>query len=145
MPGWRRAGSGPRSRPRPSRSHEPSRVERVRPRTVITIVAAIVAAYLLIGQLGSVDLSTIFAAARWRWVPLLAAASALTYFGAALALTESVTRLSDRSDPVPDDVWDEAAKHYDEQGLAALVLSIATTNVFNRLNATVKQPVGAWG
>jgi alkylhydroperoxidase family enzyme len=46
---------------------------------------------------------------------------------------------------VPDDVWDEAAKHYDEQGLAALVLSIATTNVFNRLNATVKQPVGAWG
>jgi alkylhydroperoxidase family enzyme len=62
-----------------------------------------------------------------------------------LALTESVTRLSDRSDPVPDDVWDEAAKQYDEQGLAALVLSIATTNFFNRLNATTKQPAGAWG
>ena len=45
---------------------------------------------------------------------------------------------------MPDDVWDEAAKHYDEQGLAALVLTIAT-NVFNRLKATVKQPVGAWG
>ncbi len=66
---------------------EPSRVERVRPRTVITIVALIVAAYLLIGQLGSVDLATIFSAARWRWVPLLALASAATYVGAALALT----------------------------------------------------------
>ena len=72
-------------------THQPpielSRVERVRPRTVITIVAVIVAAYLLIGQLGSVDLATVFAAARWRWVPLVALASAATYVGAALALT----------------------------------------------------------
>jgi AhpD family alkylhydroperoxidase len=46
---------------------------------------------------------------------------------AALALTEAVTRLSDRPDPVPDDIWDEAARHYDERGLAALILMIATT------------------
>jgi glycosyltransferase 2 family protein len=72
-------------------THQPSlelsRVERVRPRTVLTIVAVIVAAYLLIGQLGSVDLATVFSSARWRWVPLVALASAATYIGAALALT----------------------------------------------------------
>jgi uncharacterized membrane protein YbhN (UPF0104 family) len=72
-------------------THQPalelSRVERVRPRTVITIVAVIVAAYLLIAQLGSVDLATVFSAARWRWVPLVALASAATYVAAALALT----------------------------------------------------------
>jgi alkylhydroperoxidase family enzyme len=64
---------------------------------------------------------------------------------AALALTEAVTRLSDRADPVPDDVWNEAARHHDEPALAALILSIATTNVFNRLNVTTRQVAGAWG
>jgi AhpD family alkylhydroperoxidase len=42
---------------------------------------------------------------------------------AALALTEAATRLADRSDPVPDDVWQEAARHYDEPQLAALVIA----------------------
>jgi alkylhydroperoxidase family enzyme len=56
-----------------------------------------------------------------------------------------MTRLSDRSDPVPDDVWDEAARHYDERELAAPTLSIATVNVWNRLNATTHQVAGsAW-
>jgi AhpD family alkylhydroperoxidase len=65
---------------------------------------------------------------------------------AALALTEAATRLSDRADAVPDEIWDEAADHYDEQGLAAVILMIATTNFFNRLNATIKEPAGAtWG
>jgi AhpD family alkylhydroperoxidase len=64
---------------------------------------------------------------------------------AALALTEAVTRISDRDDPVPDDVWQEAARHYDERGLAALILSIATTNVFNRLNVTTRQVSATWG
>jgi len=64
---------------------------------------------------------------------------------AALALAEAVTRLSDRPDPVPDDVWNDASLHYDEQALAALILSIATTNVFNRLNVTTRQVPGAWG
>ena len=61
---------------------------------------------------------------------------------AALALAESVTRLSDRSDPVPDEVYDEAARHYDETQLAALLLSIATVNVWNRLNAATRQVAG---
>lgn len=70
-----------------------------------------------------------------------------TYFTdaerAALALAESVTRLSDRSDPDP--VWVEAARHYTEKQLSALVLMIAVTNLFNRLNATTRQVAGAWG
>lgn len=61
---------------------------------------------------------------------------------AALALTESVTRLSDRADPVPDDIWNEAKRHYDEKALAALIVAIAAINVWNRLNATVKQVAG---
>lgn len=58
---------------------------------------------------------------------------------AALALTESVTRLADRAD-VPDEVWNAAAKHYDEKQLAALTVWIATTNLFNRINVTTRQP-----
>lgn len=64
---------------------------------------------------------------------------------AALALTEAVTRLSDRTDPVPDAVWDEAARHYDEEALAALVVQVAVTNVFNRLNVPTRQVPGQWG
>ena len=62
---------------------------------------------------------------------------------AALALAESMTRLADRPDPVPDQVWDDAAEHFDEKQMAGLVLWVATTNLFNRLNATTKQPAGA--
>jgi AhpD family alkylhydroperoxidase len=80
------------------------------------------------------------AVAAWRETPYFTDAER-----AALALTESVTRLADRPDAVSDEVWDEAAKHYDEQGLAALVLHIATTNLFNRLNASTRQIAGAWG
>jgi AhpD family alkylhydroperoxidase len=81
----------------------------------------------------------IFAVAAWRETP---------YFNeperAALALTESVTRVCDRSDPVPDEVWNDVAKHYDEPQRAALVIQIALINAFNRINAAVKQVVGAW-
>ena len=63
---------------------------------------------------------------------------------AALALAEAATRLSDRPDPVPDEVWDEAARHYDEVQLAALVVAIATINAFNRINAATRQPAGAY-
>ncbi|WP_127357552.1 carboxymuconolactone decarboxylase family protein [Actinacidiphila soli] len=80
----------------------------------------------------------LFAVAAWREAP---------YFTdderAALALAEAATRLADRADPVPDEVWDEAADHYDEQQLAALLLWIGVTNLFNRLNATTKQVAGA--
>ena len=64
---------------------------------------------------------------------------------AALALAEAATRLSDRPDPVPDEVWDAAAEHHDEKALASIVLTIATTNLFNRLNAVTRQPADAWG
>jgi AhpD family alkylhydroperoxidase len=63
---------------------------------------------------------------------------------AALALAEAVTRVSDRDDPVPDAIWGEAARHYDEPALAALLLAIATVNVWNRLNAATRQVAGAW-
>ena len=82
----------------------------------------------------------LFSVAAWREAPYFTAAER-----AALALTEAVTRLSDRADPVPDEIWDEAARHYDERGLAALLLMIATTNVFNRLNVATRQVAGAWG
>ncbi|PZT70746.1 carboxymuconolactone decarboxylase family protein [Streptomyces sp. SW4] len=56
---------------------------------------------------------------------------------AALAVAEAATRLSDRSGPaVPDDVWDEAARHFDERQLAALIVTVSTTNFLNRLNTT---------
>jgi AhpD family alkylhydroperoxidase len=64
---------------------------------------------------------------------------------AALALAECLTRLADRPDGVPDAEWAAAAEHYDEKELASLLLSIAAINVWNRLNAAVRQPVGsAW-
>ena len=53
--------------------------------------------------------------------------------------------MADRPDPVPDGVWDDAADHFDEKGLAAIVLMIGVTNLFNRLNATTRQVAGAWG
>lgn len=69
-----------------------------------------------------------------------------TYFSdaerAALALAEAETRLSDRADPVPDAVWDEAARHFDEPALHALVISIATVNTWNRLLVTTRQLAG---
>jgi AhpD family alkylhydroperoxidase len=71
-----------------------------------------------------------------------------TYFTdaerAALALTEAVTRIADRPEPVSDEVWDEAARHYDEAQLGALVLSIAAINAWNRINVATGQVTGEW-
>jgi AhpD family alkylhydroperoxidase len=77
--------------------------------------------------------------ATWRETPYFSDAER-----AALALTEAATRLADRPDPVPDEVWDEAARHYSEPQLAALVVAIATINAYNRLNATTRQITGAF-
>jgi AhpD family alkylhydroperoxidase len=63
---------------------------------------------------------------------------------AALELTEEMTRLADRSDPVPDETWARAAQHYDDKALAALVLHVALVNLFNRLNVSTRQPAGDW-
>jgi AhpD family alkylhydroperoxidase len=87
-------------------------------------------------RLGETD-ERLFAVAAWRDAP---------YFDdperAALALTEAATRLSDSADPVPDHLWEEAARHYDERALAALVVAIANINVWNRLNVTTRQVAG---
>jgi AhpD family alkylhydroperoxidase len=77
--------------------------------------------------------------AAWREAPYFTAAER-----AALALTEAATRIADRPDPVPDDIWQEAANHYDEAQLAALVLAIAAINTWNRLNVTTAQISGDW-
>src|SRR3954465_11057799 len=79
----------------------------------------------------------LFAVAAWRETPYFTDAER-----AALALTEAITRLADRTDPVPDAVWDEATKYYDEREMAALLLWIATTNLFNHLNVPTRQPAG---
>ena len=80
------------------------------------------------------------AVAEWRDAPYFTAAER-----AALALTEAVTRLGDRQDPVPDEIWDEATRHYDERALAGLLLTIATANFYNRLNVPTRQEAGNWG
>jgi AhpD family alkylhydroperoxidase len=81
----------------------------------------------------------LFATAAWREAPYFTDAER-----AALALTEAVTRISDRPNPVPDEIWDEAARHYDEIGVATLVVAIANINVWNRLNVATRQPAGEW-
>lgn len=80
----------------------------------------------------------LYALAAWRDSPYFNAAER-----AALALTEAATRLSDRADPVPDAIWDEAARHYDERALASLLVSIATINAWNRLNVATRQIAGS--
>ena len=89
-------------------------------------------------QAGETD-ERLFAVAAWRDAPYFSDAER-----AALALTEAATRLSDREDPVPDDVWAEAARHYNEAALAGLILAIANINVWNRLNVAVAQVAGDW-
>jgi AhpD family alkylhydroperoxidase len=82
----------------------------------------------------------IWTVAAWREAPYFTDAER-----AALALTEAVTRLSDRADPVPDEVWEEATRHYDEQALSSLLIEIASINVWNRLNVATRTPAGSWG
>src|SRR5262245_61845960 len=82
-------------------------------------------------QAGETD-ERLFAVAAWRDAPYFSDAER-----AALALTEAVTRLSDRADAVPDEIWNEAA-------LAGLLLAVATINVWNRLNVSTRQIAGEW-
>ncbi len=88
-------------------------------------------------QAGETD-ERLFAVAAWREAPYFTEAER-----AALELAECVTRLNDRPDPVPDAVWNEAARHYNEKALAGLLLAIALVNVFNRLNVATRQVAGA--
>jgi AhpD family alkylhydroperoxidase len=89
-------------------------------------------------QSGETD-ARLFSVASWRKASCFTDAER-----SALALTEAVTRISDQADPVPDDVWNEAARYYDERALASLLLWISTTNVFNRLNVSTRQTEITW-
>jgi AhpD family alkylhydroperoxidase len=80
----------------------------------------------------------LFAVAAWREAPYFSDAER-----AALALTEAATRLADRPDPVPDGVFEEAARHYDEPTLAALIIEIALINFWNRTTIAVRQVAGS--
>jgi AhpD family alkylhydroperoxidase len=89
-------------------------------------------------KVGETD-ERLVAVAAWHDAPYFTEAER-----AVLALTEAGTRLSDRSDPVPDEIWDEAARHYNERQLAAIVLHIGMINLWNRLNVTTRQVAGEW-
>lgn len=79
----------------------------------------------------------LIAVGAWREAPYFTDAER-----AALDLAEAATRLNDRPNPVPDEIWNEAARHFDEQGLAALVLNIGLINFWNRMNVTTRQVAG---
>ncbi|MCF3638517.1 carboxymuconolactone decarboxylase family protein [Rhizobium sp. TRM95111] len=81
----------------------------------------------------------ILSVAAWREAPFYTDAER-----AALALTEALTRIADREEAVPDAIWNEAARHYDEPALAALVVEIAAINVWNRFNVATRQVAGEW-
>ncbi len=76
----------------------------------------------------------LFAVAAWRETPYYTDAER-----AALTLAEAMTRLADRPDAISDEIWDAAARHFDEKQLCAIVLWIATTNFFNRMNAATRE------
>lgn len=81
----------------------------------------------------------LFAVAAWRHAPYFSDAER-----AALALAEALTRIADRPDPVSDEVYEAAKKHFDERQLAALILAVATVNVWNRCNVATAQVAGVW-
>jgi AhpD family alkylhydroperoxidase len=81
----------------------------------------------------------LFSVVAWREAPYFTDAER-----AALALAEAASRLADRPDPVPDEIWNEAARHYDEQGLASLLIAVATIHAWNLFNAATRQVAGAW-
>jgi AhpD family alkylhydroperoxidase len=82
----------------------------------------------------------------WLRLNLVAAWREATVFTeaerAALELTEQGTRIADAAGGVSDEAWENAAKHYDEEQLAALVALIALINAFNRMNVLIQQPAG---
>jgi AhpD family alkylhydroperoxidase len=82
----------------------------------------------------------IWTVAAWREAPYFSEAER-----AALELTEALTRIADRPDPVADEVFEQAARHYDERQLAALIIEIGAINVWNRFNVATRVPAGSWG
>jgi AhpD family alkylhydroperoxidase len=89
-------------------------------------------------KLGETD-ARLFALAVWREAPYYTDPER-----AALALAEAATRLSDRPHAVSDEIWNEASRHFSEDELASLVMTIAVANLWNRLNCTTQQVTGDW-
>jgi AhpD family alkylhydroperoxidase len=89
-------------------------------------------------KLGESD-ARIFTIATWREAPYYTEAER-----AALALAEAATRLADRADAVPDEVWKQASAHFADAALSALVMTIAVANLWNRLNVPTRQVTGDW-
>lgn len=77
------------------------------------------------------------AVAVWREAPFFSDAER-----AALGLAEAITRVADQTERVPEAVWEEATRHYDEKALAWLVLEVAVANLYNRLNVATRQVAG---
>ncbi|WUP76928.1 carboxymuconolactone decarboxylase family protein [Microbispora hainanensis] len=76
----------------------------------------------------------------WREAPFFSDAER-----AALALAEAATRIQDGAPGVTDEIWDDATAHFDDKQLSAIILNIALTNFFNRINHTIRELAGkAW-
>jgi AhpD family alkylhydroperoxidase len=88
-------------------------------------------------QKDGTPLEHIFAVAAWRETPYYSEAER-----AALELTECLTRIADRPDPVPDTVWEKTKRHFSEPEIAALLVDIALINSWNRFNVAVRMMVG---
>ena len=101
---------------------------------------ACIAAGIAAAQSAGIDTDRLVALPAWRESALFDDAER-----SALALTEAMTRLADHPDVVSDEIWAQAADHFDEAGLSALVSMIALTNFFNRINTTLRVQPGAWG
>ena len=80
----------------------------------------------------------IAAVAAWRDAPFFDGAER-----AALALTEAITRIADRPDAVPDDLWAEVTEHYSEEALGGLLIEIGVINLWNHINVPTRQVAGA--
>jgi len=88
-------------------------------------------------QHAGVPIEHIFAVSAWRETPYFSDAERV-----ALELTEALSRIADQPDPVPDSLWERVRHHYDEKETAALLLTIAQINLWNRLNVAVRQMAG---
>ncbi|AQZ62719.1 alkylhydroperoxidase [[Actinomadura] parvosata subsp. kistnae] len=90
-------------------------------------------------KLGETD-ERLHSVAAWRETPFFTEQER-----AALALTEAATRIQDGAPGVTDDIWDAAATSFDEKQLSAIILNIALTGFFNRINHTIREQAGkAW-
>lgn len=80
----------------------------------------------------------VHAVAAWRDAPYFSAKER-----AVLEFTEVLTRLADHHDPISDELWEEMTSHFDRKQISGLLFEIGAINVWNRINAAIRQPAGA--